>query len=140
MKKLLLALPILLLLFSCAGALQTPVLDLYMTYTAVADDVNGDFQIYYTITNYGNVPIYITNSSYVIRASNYTAIAYDDVGITFDSLVFDTYLDVNASISETLAGYSMYLIPYYFDLSIYYDDGFGNSSSEMILDGAFVFQ
>jgi hypothetical protein len=109
-----------------------------MSFTAVTYLSNGDFQINYTITNYGNVPIYITNNSYVIRDSNYTAIASADIGITSNNLAYNTYLNVYASTSAILAGYSMYLVPNYFDLSIFYNDGAGNDSSESILDGAFV--
>jgi hypothetical protein len=121
-------------------AVESSVLDLFLTFTAVTDTQNGDFQINYTIQNYGNVPILLTGNSYVIYNSNYNPIASDHIGIVSNTLVYNTYLGVNESRSEVLKGYSMYLIPYYFDMSIFYNDGYGNYNTEAYLGGAFVRQ
>jgi hypothetical protein len=116
------------------------VLDLFLTFSAVTNILNGDFEITYIIQNYGNVPILLTGNSYVIYDSNYTPIRTEDIGIVSNTLVYNTYLDVNESILQVLAGYSMYLIPYFFDIRIFYNDGYGNSSTEVYLGGVFVRQ
>lgn len=121
-------------------SVESVVLDLYLTFTANTTFSTGDFQINYTIQNFGNVPIQLTGNSYVIYNSNHEPINPGDIGINSNTLVYNTYLAVNASTYEVLSGWSMYLVPYYYDISFYYNDGYGNTNTEAYLGGAFNLQ
>lgn len=112
------------------------ILDLYLSYTAGALIVNGQFQINYTISNYSNVRIRITDAAYVIKGSS--KIKLLDIVETNDTLVLGNYISPNDNISATLAGYSVSYIPCYFDFGFTYDDGYGNSKVELFYDGVFT--
>ena len=112
-------------------------LDFLLTFSAESNGGTGDFLINYTIKNHRNVPIYLMGNSYKIYDSNYIPIAVNNIGIDQNSLAYNTYLAVNASTNAILEGYSMYLMPSYYDMTIYYNYGNGSSISEMYLGGIF---
>lgn len=116
---------------------ESVALDLSVTFSAVADDSNGDFQLNYTIQNVSNVPIFLTGKSFGIYDSNRNPIIDADIGIEQEYLLVNSYLAVNGSTNALLQGYSMELIPYYYSITLFYDDGLGSSTSEVYLGGFF---
>jgi len=115
---------------------ETLLLDLDIVYSAVSIVSNGEFQIDYTLCNLSNTPVMITGAGYLMYGRTYSVL-YDIVETT-NTLGYKTIIATNGSASASLAGYSVYDTPYYFDFVFTYSDPYGISNTESYIGGIFT--